>query len=70
MPNTKVVANIQIYLHKKFHIFMRFLGISFQFILTCMKNQIETRIEIGKRGSRAVFLSPAQRYSAPAQSSA
>jgi hypothetical protein len=29
VPNTKVVKNIQIYLHAKFHIFLRFQNISF-----------------------------------------
>jgi hypothetical protein len=32
VPNTKVVTNIQIYLYPKFHIFLRFLIISFPFI--------------------------------------
>jgi hypothetical protein len=39
VPNTKVVANIPIYLHAKFHIFLRYLSISSNYYPTCLKNQ-------------------------------
>jgi hypothetical protein len=48
--NKKVVPNILIYLHAKFHIFLRCLSISFQFILTCLENQIEKRIKKWTKG--------------------
>jgi hypothetical protein len=42
------MENIQLYLHAKFHIFLRSLSISFPFILTYLKKQTEKGIEIGK----------------------
>jgi hypothetical protein len=42
MPTTKVVENIQIFLHAKFHIFLRFPTISPTFILSCWFIQLES----------------------------
>jgi hypothetical protein len=47
-PNTKVVANIQTYLHAKFYIFLRSLSIYFQFIPTYLENQIEKEFKLEK----------------------
>jgi hypothetical protein len=45
VPNTKLVPNIQIYLHKNFHNFLRSLSIfpRIKFILCCMKNNLGKR---------------------------
>jgi hypothetical protein len=50
VPNTKVVANIQLYLHAKFYIFPNSLNISSQFILICLENQIENEFKLEKGG--------------------
>jgi hypothetical protein len=49
VPNTKVVANIQIYLHAEFHIFLRFLSIFSIFISLMLIFQFGKGINIGKR---------------------
>jgi hypothetical protein len=55
VPNTKVLANIQIYVHTKFPIFLRSLNISFQFISHLYGKSNKTGIQIGK-GVSGVFL--------------
>jgi hypothetical protein len=48
VPNTKVVVNIQIYLHAKFHIFLRSPSISLIFILSCRFMQLEKEFKMEK----------------------
>jgi hypothetical protein len=55
VPNTKVLANIQIYVHTKFPIFLISLNISFQFISHLYGKSNKTGIQIGK-GVSGVFL--------------
>jgi hypothetical protein len=52
VPQTKVVENIQIFLHAKFHIFLGPLSISSNIILTCLKDQNSKRKLNWKMGVR------------------
>jgi hypothetical protein len=64
------VAKILIYLHAKFHIFLRSLIISSNYYPTCLENQKgKSEFKIGK-SSWAVFSAPAQHNSVPAQTRA
>jgi hypothetical protein len=74
VSNTKVVANIQTYLHAKFHIFLSPLSISSNVILTCLKDHNSKRKLNWKKGPRpfsphrpsaAVPLGPISHVSGP-----
>jgi hypothetical protein len=56
VPNTKVIPNILIYLHAKFHIFLRYLNISFYSIFSSARNFKWKRNSEKGNSSQAVFL--------------